>query len=483
MSSQTEKVKIIFGLKIRQLRLDKGLLLSDIAERAGFSISYLNEIERGKKYPKTEKIMALARVFETDYDTLVSLKMSSQLEPLTDFLNSPTLSSLPLYIFGIETPDLVELMSGTPSKISVFISTITELSRTYGITTDDFFQAVLRAYIEHNNNYFEDLEQAAQEFRNFCGITKITSPNSDLLEKILKEKYQITVGEFSEDDNFELKKIKSFYKENNHKLLINRNLTTERRNFVLAKEIGFQYLNLKNRPFISPSIEKETFEEILNNFRASYFAGAVLINRDVFVERLTYLFASPKWHEEAFLSILNLFNTTPEVALMRFSSVLSGHFNKTSQYILRIQKDGISQTQTLKKEIHLNGLHPPYLLTNPEHYCNRWSGMTAFQKEGICTVQISEFEGFQSTFLEITLLKKSTQVSDNQYAITLGLKVNESLKNTLQFINDSKITRKTVNQTCERCSIQDCNERVFAPIFLQEKQRILGLKEHLKSLK
>ncbi len=482
MSSQTEKVKIIFGLKIRQLRLDKGLLLSDIAERAGFSISYLNEIERGKKYPKTEKIMALARVFETDYDSLVSLKMSSQLEPLTDFLNSPTLSALPLHIFGIETPDLVELMSGTPSKISVFISTITELSRTYGITSDDFFQAVLRAYIEHNNNYFEDLEQAAQEFRNLCGITKITSPNSDLLEGILKEKYQITVGEFSENTNSELKKIKSFYKENNHKLLINRYLTTERRNFVLAKEIGFQYLNLKNRPFVSPSIDKETFEEILNNFRASYFAGAILINRDVFVERLTYLFASPKWHEEAFLSILQLFNTTPEVALMRFSSVLSGHFNTKSQYILRIQKDAASATQTLKKEIHLNGLHPPYLLTNPEHYCNRWSGMSAFQKETICSVQVSEFDITQISFLEITLLKNSLQSSDNQYAITLGIKINDLLRNTIQFINDTKITRKIVNQTCERCNIKDCLERTSSPIFIHEKERISSIKEQLKSL-
>jgi XRE family transcriptional regulator, fatty acid utilization regulator len=60
MSVNSDKVKIIFGLKIRQLRLDKKLSLSEVAEKSNLSISYLNEIEKGKKYPKTDKIMALS---------------------------------------------------------------------------------------------------------------------------------------------------------------------------------------------------------------------------------------------------------------------------------------------------------------------------------------------------------------------------------------------------------------------------------------
>jgi transcriptional regulator with XRE-family HTH domain len=55
MSSNSDKVKIIFGLKIRQLRLDKKLSLSEVAEKSGLSISYLNEIEKGKNIPKPKK--------------------------------------------------------------------------------------------------------------------------------------------------------------------------------------------------------------------------------------------------------------------------------------------------------------------------------------------------------------------------------------------------------------------------------------------
>ncbi|MBM3411278.1 MAG: helix-turn-helix domain-containing protein, partial [Bacteroidetes bacterium] len=43
-----ENIRLIFGLKMRQLRIDAGLSLSDLADRTGISVSYLNEIERAR---------------------------------------------------------------------------------------------------------------------------------------------------------------------------------------------------------------------------------------------------------------------------------------------------------------------------------------------------------------------------------------------------------------------------------------------------
>jgi transcriptional regulator with XRE-family HTH domain len=56
----TDNVRLVFGLKLKQLRLDKGLSLSELSQKSGLSISYINEIEKGKKYPKSDKIIALA---------------------------------------------------------------------------------------------------------------------------------------------------------------------------------------------------------------------------------------------------------------------------------------------------------------------------------------------------------------------------------------------------------------------------------------
>ena len=56
----TELVNIIFGMKIRQARLEADLTLSEFAQRCDLSPSYITEIEKGRKYPKTDKILKMA---------------------------------------------------------------------------------------------------------------------------------------------------------------------------------------------------------------------------------------------------------------------------------------------------------------------------------------------------------------------------------------------------------------------------------------
>ena len=53
-------IRYIFGMKLRNFRHEKGYGLKELAALTGLSISYINEIEKGKKYPKAEKIMSLA---------------------------------------------------------------------------------------------------------------------------------------------------------------------------------------------------------------------------------------------------------------------------------------------------------------------------------------------------------------------------------------------------------------------------------------
>lgn len=48
--------KIIFGLKVKQLRQAKALSFGEFAERTKMSMSYLNEIEKGKNFPKTIRL-------------------------------------------------------------------------------------------------------------------------------------------------------------------------------------------------------------------------------------------------------------------------------------------------------------------------------------------------------------------------------------------------------------------------------------------
>ena len=75
MSVKNQNTKIIFGLKLKQLRQEKELSFKDLAKSADMSVSYLNEIEKGKKYPKKDKIDALAEALNVDAEELISLEM------------------------------------------------------------------------------------------------------------------------------------------------------------------------------------------------------------------------------------------------------------------------------------------------------------------------------------------------------------------------------------------------------------------------
>ena len=69
-------LRYIFGMKLRSFRQEKGFGLKQLAALTGLSASYINEIEKGKKYPKAEKIMMLAEGLGVEYDDLVSISMT-----------------------------------------------------------------------------------------------------------------------------------------------------------------------------------------------------------------------------------------------------------------------------------------------------------------------------------------------------------------------------------------------------------------------
>jgi XRE family transcriptional regulator, fatty acid utilization regulator len=495
MSINTDKVKIIFGLKIRQLRLDKKMSLSEVADRSNLSISYLNEIEKGKKYPKTEKIMALASAFEVDYDSLVSLKLNKQLEPIAELLNSNILTELPLEIFGIEPADFIELMSQAPAKISAFISTIIEISRNYDMRVEQFYFSVLRSYQEMHDNYFEDLEEAAQQFRKSFEISPTTSPNEKLLRNVLENFYQYRIEEFTLEQYPDLVNIRSIYDVKTNKLLINSTLSTEQKAFSYGREIGYQFLQLKNRPMISSVLEVESFEQVLNNFKASYFAGAILINKDILIGRLTYFFASPKWDSDMLLNIMRLFSVTPEVFMHRLSNVMTSHFKNKNLFFLRFNNQVDNQLFHLTKEMHLTKLHTPHGTALNEHYCRRWLSLTILKdlennqkkigynpEEVLCKAQISEYINTENNYLVICLAKPSPPNKSINSSITLGFAIDDNLKSTVNFLGDNALIHRKVNETCERCGVENCAERMVAPSVLMKRQARQKTKESIAKI-
>ena len=90
-----ENPRFILGLKLKKLRQERGSTLKMLSDRAGISVSYLSEIEKGKKYPKPERLLALADALDVPFDELVSLKVAEELGPLKAALASPFMREFP----------------------------------------------------------------------------------------------------------------------------------------------------------------------------------------------------------------------------------------------------------------------------------------------------------------------------------------------------------------------------------------------------
>ena len=77
-------LRYIIGMKLRSFKQEKGFGLKQLAALTGLSASYINKIEKGKKYPKAEKMMMLAEGLGVEYDDLVSISMTGRLGQISE---------------------------------------------------------------------------------------------------------------------------------------------------------------------------------------------------------------------------------------------------------------------------------------------------------------------------------------------------------------------------------------------------------------
>ena len=190
MIIEEEYIKRIFGLKLKQIRTENRLSLFGLAKLTGLSKSYLNEIEKGKKYPKRDKIIILSDKLDVPYDHFVSLKLDKNLAPLGEILQSKILKEIPLELFGIKESDLIDIISEAPEKVNAFISTLIDISRDYNLGKENFFLRALRSYQESNHNYFDEIENEVDRFIEAYQVDRSQINNdSNYLEEILIEEY------------------------------------------------------------------------------------------------------------------------------------------------------------------------------------------------------------------------------------------------------------------------------------------------------
>jgi XRE family transcriptional regulator, fatty acid utilization regulator len=494
MSMNGENLRIILGIKLKQLRTTKNFSLKELSERTDLSISYLSEIEKGKKYPKPEKIISLAHALGTTFDELVTLKVDETLDPLTAVLNSPAMREFPFKLFGIEPQDIMDLFSAAPAKAGALLKAFLEIIRGYDMSVEQFILAALRSYQKMHQNYFEDLEQAAERFaEEMRWKAKFPMP-TEVIQAALESKYNYVIDSATLATMPELQKFRTVYIPPSKatktasaikpRLLLNKDLVDRQQAFIYGRELGYNYLQLRERALTSSWIKVESFEQVLNNFKASYFSGALLMNRHSVVKDLTKLFHKKQWDAPAFLAMLDKYAVTPEMLLYRMTELLPQFFNLQELHFLRFSHRTGTGNMKLTKFLNMSQVFAPYGLDLNEHYCRRWLPVAILKREQnelaerdpmhpLVIVQRPYFVETNVEYFVITVARRFALKPLFHSSVSIGFLMNDAFKETVKFWNDPSIEKIQVNETCERCGLREdvCRERIAPPTLYMKTER------------
>lgn len=474
-----ELINIIFGMKVRQARMEAGLALTELAAAAELSPSYLTEIERGRKYPRANKIVNIAAALGRSYDEMVSIQLEPSLAYLEAALASPLFREFPFEEFGLELGDLVSLMTRAPDQMSALVHALVEVGRRYDMKEEHFFLAILRSYQELHDNYFPELEEAAATFAAAEGLERVPVTR-EALTTLLVERFGYVLDETRLAQEEALRGYRSLLIDGSRpKLLINPALMERQIKFLLAREIGYRHLGLTERSHVSSPDRVDSFQQVFNDFRASYFAGALLMPRGDILDRIDGFLGQATWQPELLLAMLARYEVTPEMLLYRFSELIPQFFG-AQLHFLRYHRQG--ERYLLIKQLNMNQLRLPSGSGRHEHHCRRWLSVRLLQElgarpevsptESLTGVQLSEFLESRERYLCIGMARPLVLQPAVLSSVIVGLRADGELRRIVRFLDDPAIPRATIHETCERCplTIEQCQDRAAPPMLWEARQ-------------
>lgn len=159
------------GTKIRNLRKRNHLTMEDLSARCvridsenSPSVSYLSMIERGKRVPSAAMLEVIAKVFQKKMEWFLDDEPEAQ-NVTPDKGRRGGISGMPLEPSFLFSNDMLQIA-------------IPELLSQTGVNGRQFAQLLIRAYQEHHQNHFPDLERAAEEI----GLKRLALTVDDMIE-------------------------------------------------------------------------------------------------------------------------------------------------------------------------------------------------------------------------------------------------------------------------------------------------------------
>ncbi|NJN55214.1 MAG: ImmA/IrrE family metallo-endopeptidase [Anaerolineae bacterium] len=276
-------------------------------------------------------------------------------------------------------------------------------------------------------------------------------------------------------------------------LCLNPALHDNQINFVLAREIGYQHLGFKERSFASTPSRIDSFQQVLNDYLAAYFGGALLMPRQTMLADLQQFFSRSEWEPQTLLDLLTKYDVTPEMLFYRFSELIPQFYGIRHHFLRFHQQE--DDRYILYKQLNMNQLLVPHGIGLDEHYCRRWLSVRLLREQPngevstfdhpLVGVQMSEFVHTRERFLCIGVARPLTLNAGVQSSVIIGFRVDAELAQTIHFANDPAIPMLYIHETCERCPLtaEQCSDRAAPPTILQAEENATARRLALSQLR
>jgi transcriptional regulator with XRE-family HTH domain len=430
------------GTKVRNLRKRNNLTMEDLSARCikidaetAPSVSYISMIERGKRVPSIAMLETIAEVFQREPEFFLD-NSDDEKDLIPVKPNRGGLTGMALEPSFLFSGDILQIA-------------IPELLSQSGVSGREFAHLLIRAYQEHHQNQFPELERAAEE----VGLKQAPMMLEDVMA--ICKRLALSIHWFKDSDKrieCELggKAITRSYFEAPNKIFVNEALKAQpnRLKYDLAVHIGHRVLHGSNgvssvvraaKSQVLPAERGDTAsmhaQDILRawrDFECSHFAGALLCPRGPFRRALDQLS-----HE---VRIADMFHVTEGVAMRRMSAVSNyKHWHYFDAY----------PPGRLKAVYRGNGIPLPWgnmrMVDDP---CQHWAVFRMLDTKGQASAsQISVLNADDGPHLYACHSVIVSDLAGNSHVLCAGVDINPALE--AQSL-DAKEIADQVQRDCQK---------------------------------
>ncbi len=449
------------GAKVRSLRRKEGLTQTDLASKLEISPSYLNLIEHNQRPLPAHLLVKVAQTFKVDLDLFADDNSSRIAGDLQEMFGDPLFED-----HTLTTGDVREMAENPAVARAVLAlyhayrnsaeSTRALAAKLYdgrdflGVNPAHLPSEEVSDVIQHNLNYFPDLEAAADELSRGAKFDRRDLYQS--MTSYLRAKYgiEIELTPVSRD-----RAAVRRYDKERKVLALSEVLPPWSRQFQVAHQLGFIEAARVIDSILERSANLLTTAESVKLCRialANYFAAALLMPYDEFLrtaEDVRYDIELLQHH----------YTASWEQVCHRLTTLRKPGATGASFHFVRVDIAG-----NISKRFSGTGIR----FARFSGSCPRWDVHAAFLTPSRIRTQLSKMPDGTAYFCVARTIRKSFgfTAGDALMAVGIGCPVSEAKKLVYAdgYDLDNLEAAVPIGTTCRLCERLDCEQRAFPPL-------------------